>query len=169
MCTEKEPQDRIPKVFKRGTNVNHQTTVFAIKRPPKRGLVYIGRLSNGVSTDDLRGYCKNKGVDLLCIREIFKEYRLKSFHCAFKFDNGQVESPDIWPETVSFSRFSLNQKAREWLDAFDTGLYNLKSANDRLNVCLHNITLICNKTSQIRNPIEANDFNLSFNRNLDRS
>ena len=43
--------------------------------------------------DDIREFCKNKGADLLCIREISREdSRLKSLHCVFKFDNDQVES-----------------------------------------------------------------------------
>ena len=118
---DKESQNRKPKVFQRGTNKNHQTTVSAIKRPPKRRNLYIGRLNNSVSTDDLKDYCKNKGGDLLCIRVISREEsRLKSFHCVFKFDNEQVEYPDFWPENVSFSKFYLNQKAREWLASFDT-------------------------------------------------
>ena len=58
-------------------------------------------------------YCKNKGADLLCIREI-------SFNCVFKSDNDQVESPDFWPEIDSFSQFYLTQKPREWLASFDT-------------------------------------------------
>ena len=32
---DKESQDRTPKVFKTGTNINHQTTVSATKRRPK--------------------------------------------------------------------------------------------------------------------------------------
>ena len=158
---DKESQNRKPKVFKTGTNNNHQTTVSAIKRPPKRRHLYIGRLSNSVSTDDIKDYCKNKGVDLLCIRVISREEaRLKSFHCVFKFDNDQFESPDFWPENVSFSRFYLNQKAREWLASFDTCLSNVKSVNNRVKVCLHNARSVRNKTSQIRNLIEANDFHL---------
>ena len=117
----KESQDRKPKVFKTSTIINHQTAVSAIKRPPKRRHLYIGRLSNSVSTDDIEEYCQIKLADLLCIREISREdSRLKSFYCVFKFDNDQVESPDFWPENVSFSRFYLNQKARDWLASFDT-------------------------------------------------
>ena len=98
----------------------------------------MGRLSNSVSTDDIREYCKNKVADLLCIREIYREDSLlKSFHCVFKFDNDQVESHDFWPENVSFSRFFLNQKAREWLASFDIGLSNFETINDRVKVCLH--------------------------------
>ena len=41
-----ESQNRKPKVFKTGTNINHPTTVSAIKRPPKKRLLYIGCLSN---------------------------------------------------------------------------------------------------------------------------
>ena len=68
--------------------------------PPKRHL-YIGRLSKSVSTDDIRESCKNKGVDLLCIREISREEScLKSFYCVFKFDNDRVESSDFLPENV---------------------------------------------------------------------
>ena len=71
--------DRKPKVFKTSTNINHQTTVTAINRPPKRRHLYIVCLSNSVSTDDIKEYCKNKGDDLLCIREISREdSRLKS-------------------------------------------------------------------------------------------
>ena len=121
LVVDKESQDRKPKVFKTATNFNHQTTVSAIKRPPKRRDLYIGRLSNSASTDDITEYCKKKGVDLLCICEISRdESLLKSFHCAFKFDIDQVESPNSWSENVSFSRFYLNQKAREWLASFDT-------------------------------------------------
>ena len=120
LFADRESQDRKPKVFKTGTNINHQTTASVIKRPTKRWQLYIGRLSSSVSTDDIREYCKKKGVDLLCIREICNESRLKSFHCVFKFDNDQVDSPDLWPENVSFLRFYLNQKARKWLASFDT-------------------------------------------------
>ena len=121
LFADKESQNRKPKIFKTGTNINHQTTVSAIKRPPKRRHLYIGRLSNSVSTDDITEYCKKKGVDILCIREISKDgSRLKSFRCVLKLDNDQVESPDFWPENVSFSHFYSNQKAREWLASFDT-------------------------------------------------
>ena len=76
-----ESQNRKPKDFKTGSNINHQTTVSAIKRSPKRRRLYIGRLNNSVCTDVIRDYCKNKGVDLLFIREIsMEESRLKSFH-----------------------------------------------------------------------------------------
>ena len=153
ICLLTKSQHRKPKVFKTGTNIN-QTTVSAIKRPPKRRNLYIGRLSYSVSTDDRTGTCKKKGVDILCIREIsgYKS-RLKSFHCVFKFDNDQVESPDFWPENVSFSRFYLNQKASGWPPLF-------QSISDRVKVCLHNARSVRNKTSHIRNLIEANDFNL---------
>ena len=53
----KESHDRKPKVFKTGTNINHQTPVWANKRPP-----------NSVSTNDIKEYCKNKGAVILCIR-----------------------------------------------------------------------------------------------------
>ena len=119
MPADKKSQDK--SFFKMGTNINHLTAASAIIRPPKRRHLYIGRLSNSVCADDLREYCKSKGADLLCIREISREdSRLKSFHCVFKFDNDQIQSPDFWPEIVSFSRFNLNQKAREWLASFDT-------------------------------------------------
>ena len=157
MLADKDSQDK--SFFKMGTNINHLTATSAIKRPPKRRHLYIGRLSNSVSADDLREYCKSKGADLLCIREISREdSRLKSFHCVFKFDNDQFQSPDFWPEIVSFSRFNLNQKAREWLASFDTWLSNFKTVNDRVKVCLHNARSVRNKTSQIRNLIEANEF-----------
>ena len=120
MCLPVKSLKTKPKVFKTGTNINHQTTVSAIKRPPKRRHLF-GRFSNSVSTDDIREYCKNKGADLLCIREISREdSRLKPFHCVFKFDNDQAESPDFWPENDSFSQFYSNQKAREWLASCDT-------------------------------------------------
>ena len=51
---DKESQNRKPKVFKTGTNINHQTTVSAIKRQPKRQHLYIGCLSISVSNDDMR-------------------------------------------------------------------------------------------------------------------
>ena len=54
--------------------------------------------------------------------------RLKSFHCVFKFNNDQVESPEFWPENVSFLRFYLNQKARERLAS--SKIRNLIKAND---------------------------------------
>ena len=96
MLVGKESQDRKPKVFNTGTNINHQTTVSAINRPPKRRHLFIDRLSNSVSTDDIREYCKNKGADLLCVREISREDSLlKSFQCVFKFDNDQVEHPEF--------------------------------------------------------------------------
>ena len=44
----KESQDRRPKVLKTGTNINHQTAVSAIKRPPQRRHLYIRRLSCSV-------------------------------------------------------------------------------------------------------------------------
>ena len=133
---DKESQNIKTKGSKTGTNVNHQTTVSAIKRPPKRRHLYIVHLSNSVYTDDIRDFWKNKGADLLCIREISREEpRLKSFHCVFKFDNDQVEPPDFWPKNFSFSRFYLNQKAREMLASFDTWLSNFKSVNNRLKVC----------------------------------
>ena len=66
----KESQARKPKIFKTGTNINHQTAVCANKRPPKRRHLYIGGLSNSVSTDEIREYCKKKGADLLCIHEL---------------------------------------------------------------------------------------------------
>ena len=59
----KKSQDRKPKVLKTDTNINHQTAVSAIKRPPQRRHLYIRRLSNSVSTDDIREYCKIKGAD----------------------------------------------------------------------------------------------------------
>ena len=65
-----EFQDRKPKVFKTGTIINHQTTVSAIKKPPKRWYLYICRLSNSVFTDDIREFCEKKGAALLCLREI---------------------------------------------------------------------------------------------------
>ena len=84
----KKSQDRKPKTFKMGTNNSHQTTVSAIKRPPKRPHLYIGCLDNSVSTDDIREHCKNQGADLLCIHEISREdSRLISFRFVFKFDN----------------------------------------------------------------------------------
>ena len=71
MYADKELQDRIPKVFKTGTIINHQTIISAIKTPPpKRRQLYIGRLNTSVSEDDIREYCNNKGDDLLCIRGI---------------------------------------------------------------------------------------------------
>ena len=101
LFADKESQDRKPKVFKTGTNINHQTTVSAIKRPPKRRHLYMSRLSKSVSTDDITEYYKKNGVDILCIREISRdESRLKSFPCVLKFDNDQVESPNFWPENV---------------------------------------------------------------------
>ena len=78
-CRQKKSQDKKPKVFKTGTNINHQRADSAIRRPPKRRHLYIGRLSNSDSTDDIREYCENKGADLLCICEISRETsRLKS-------------------------------------------------------------------------------------------
>ena len=65
LFSDKEPQERIPKVFKTGTNIYHQTAVSAIIRQPKRRHLFIGRLSNSVSTDDIIDYCKKKGVDIL--------------------------------------------------------------------------------------------------------
>ena len=101
LFADKESQDRKPIVFKTGTNINQQTTVSAIKSSPKRRRLYIGRLSNAVSTNDITEYCNKKGVDILCIREISRdESRLKSFHCVFKYENDQVESPDFWPENI---------------------------------------------------------------------
>ena len=161
ICLLTKSHDKKPKVFKTGTNINHQTTVSAIKRQPKRRHLYISRLSNSVSTDDITGHCKNKGVDILCIREMSRdESRLKSFHCVFKFYNDQAESPNFWPENASFSQFYLNQKLREWLASFDTWISDVKSVSDRVKVCLHNARSVRNKTSQIRNLIKANDFNL---------
>ena len=96
MFAGKESRDRKAKLFKTGTNVNHQTTVSAIKRPPKRRHLYI----DSVSTDDITEFCKKKGFDILCIREVSRdESRLKCFqfdkfdNSVFKFDNDQVESP----------------------------------------------------------------------------
>ena len=94
---------------------------------------------------------------------------LKSFHCVFKFDNDQVESPNFCLEDVSFSWIYFNRRAREWLASFDTCLYKFKFFCDLVNVCLHNARSFRNKTSQIRNLTKAKDFNLSFNRNLDQS
>ena len=99
MLAGKESHDRKPKVFNTGRNINHQTAVSAIKRPQKRRHLYIGRLSNSVSTDDIRECYKNRGPDILCILEISREDScLNAFHCVFNFDNHQVESPDFWPE-----------------------------------------------------------------------
>ena len=93
------------KFSRRAQNINHQTKVSAIKRPPQRRHLYIDRLSNFVSTDD-KNYCMNTAADLLCIREISREdSHLKSFHCVFNFDNDLVESHNFWPKKVSFSRF----------------------------------------------------------------
>ena len=109
LFADKESRDRTPEVLKTGTNINHQTTVSANKRPPKRRHLYIGRLSNTVSTEDITEYCKKKKVDILCFREISRdECPLKSFHFIFKFGNDQVESTDFWPENISFSQFYLN-------------------------------------------------------------
>ena len=75
----------------------------------------------------------------MCIREMSREEsRQRPFHCVFKFDNDQVESPDFWPENFSLSQFYLNQKDREWLASFDTWLSNSKSVNNRVKVCLQN-------------------------------
>ena len=150
MFAGKESRDRKAKVFKTGTNVNHQTTVSAIKRPPKRRHLYI----DSVSATDITEICKKKGFDILWICEVSRvESRLKCFHCVFKFDNDQVESPDFCPENVSFSQFCLNRKAREWLASFATSLSSVK-------ICLLYVRWARNKTLRIRSLIEANDFNL---------
>ena len=96
ICLLTKSPKKKPKLFKTGINIKHQSTVSAIKKKPKRRHLYIGRLSNSVSTDDITEYCKKKGVDILCIREISRdESRMKSLNCVFKFDNDQVESPDF--------------------------------------------------------------------------
>ena len=99
---DKESQNKKIKVFKTGLNIHHQTAIRAIKRPVKRRNFYIGCLSKSVPANGIN--FKNKGVELLCIREISREEsRLKSFHCVFIFDNDQDESPNFWPKNVSFS------------------------------------------------------------------
>ena len=103
LFADKESQKIKPKVFKTGTDINHLTTVSAIKRPPRRRHLYIGLINNSVSTDGITECFRKKGVDILCIREISRDvFRLKTFHCVFKFDNDQIESPDFWPKNVSF-------------------------------------------------------------------
>ena len=98
---DKESQNKKTIVFKTGTNIYYQTAVNAFKRPVKRRHFYNGCLNNSVSTDDIN--CKNKGVDLLCIREISREkFRLKPFHFVFKFDTDQVEYTNLGPKNVSF-------------------------------------------------------------------
>ena len=78
------------------------------------------------------------------------------FHCVFNLDNDQVESRNFWPEIFYFC---LRQKTRDWRAFFDTWLSNVKSVSGRVKVCLQNARSVCNKTSQKRNLIEANDFN----------
>ena len=125
LLVDKEFQDRKPKVFKTRTNINHQTTVSVIKRPPKRWHLYIGCLQNCVSTDDTTEYCKKKEVDILLIREISgDESRLKSFHSVFKFDNDQVASLNFWSENVSFSQFCFT--------IFYKWLSNAKAVSERV-------------------------------------
>ena len=71
-------------------------------------------------------FWKNKGVDILYIREISREMsRLKSFHCVFKFDNDQF---GFRTKNVSFSKINLNQKVMERLASFDA--CNFQSARD---------------------------------------
>ena len=94
--------------------------------------LYIGRLSNSVSTDDITKHCKKKGVDIQCIREISRdEPRLKSFHCVFKFENDvfkfvfsnlirKLNLQISGPKMFHFHHFGFNQNAREWLASFDT-------------------------------------------------
>ena len=62
VSSKKGSQGGKQNLFKTGRNFNHHNTVSAIKEPMKKRQLYLGRLRNLVSTDDIRELCKNKSL-----------------------------------------------------------------------------------------------------------
>ena len=93
----------------------------------------------------------------------------KAFHCVFKFDEEKAELPDFWPENVTVSRFYLNEAARDWLNKVDQKWplvisplrqRSTKQKSTELNICLHNVRSIRNKTKDVNALLEVNEISL---------
>ena len=101
------------KEVKKGTNTCSWISSGVIK-PPRQRHIYVGRLSQHITTTEMEKYCATNNVDLLHVSQISKpESVLKSFHCVFRFDDKKIESPKFWPKKVTVQRFYLNNTARE--------------------------------------------------------
>ena len=113
-----------------------------VKKPPRPQHIYVGRLSQHITTTKMEQYCATTDVDLLHIRQLSKlESWLQFFLCVFKFDVEKVESHNFWPQNLKISKFYLNNTAREWLSSVDQKWQETKSSlfsKNQLNFFSHN-------------------------------
>ena len=149
---------------KTGTNTN-PTVIKGVKKPPKHRHLYLAWLSQIITASEMENYCVENNVELLLVGQILKsEAYLKAFHCVFRFDEKKVELPDFLPENVKVSRFYLKETARDWLKQVDQNWllasFPLKQRCTELNICLHNIRSVRNKTKDVNAFMETNKISL---------